>query len=138
MVDEDGEKKAKDQFFLVEEAHCRGFEEEKTWTMEEWLGHEGVSEYNVINDKWLEIMGSNKGLGPKESIQKKLQMFFMASYNLDRFKGFIFQGRFLDIFDVDPGLKERMEKDDAALLGFAFDWLKFSLFGEKTIQPKIT
>jgi hypothetical protein len=95
-----------------------------------------VSEYNTINDEWLEIMGSNKSLGPKETIQKKIQIFFMASYNLDRFKGFIFQGRFFDIFDVDPDLKERMEKDDTVLLGFAFDWLKFSLFGEKTIQQK--
>ena len=137
MVDEDGEKKAKDKFFLVEEAHCRGFEEEKTWTMDEWLGHEGVREYNAINDKWLEILGSNKGLGPKESIQKKVQMFFMASYNLDRFKGFIFQSRFFDIFEVGQDQKERMKIDDVALLGFAFDWLKFSLFGEKTIQQKM-
>jgi len=137
LVDMDGEKNAKDKFFLVEEAHCRGFEEEKRWTLEEWLSHEGVSEYNAINDKWLEIIGSNKSLGPKEAIQKKIQMFFMASYNLDKFKEFIYQSPFFNIFDVDSDLRERMESDDEALLGFAFDWLKFSLFGEKTIRQKV-
>jgi len=136
MVDANDKNDAKDKFFLVEESHCFGFREEKIWTLEEWLSHEGMSEYTAMNDKWLAIIGSQKSLGPKEAIQKKLQMFFMASYNLDKFREFIFQGRFFDLFDVDQGLKERLKNDDVALMGFAFDWLKFSLFGDKTIQLK--
>lgn len=136
MAESGEEKSAKDKFFLVEESHCRGFEEERLWTLEEWLGHEGVSEYNAMNDKWLEIIGSKKSLGPKEAIQKKLQIFFMASYNLDMFREFIFQGRFFDIFHVNQNLYQRLKSDDVALMELAFDWLKFSLFGEKTIQQK--
>lgn len=136
MVDSDGERNARDKFFLVEESHCFGFQEERRWTLDKWLLHEGVSEYNSINDKWLEITNSSKSLGPKEVIQKKVQMFFMASYNLDKFRDFVFKSRFFDFFDVDEQLKERLESDDEALLRFAFDWLKFSLFGEKTIQTK--
>ena len=39
MVDADGEKRSNDKFFVVEEAHCLGFQEQKVWTLEEWLGH---------------------------------------------------------------------------------------------------
>ena len=98
------------------------------------MRHEGVSEYNSVNDKWLEIIGSRKSLGPKETIEKKVRMFFMASYNIDKFRGYIFQGRFFDFFNVDQQLKERLKTDDVALVGFAFDWLKFSLFGENTLK----
>jgi hypothetical protein len=31
---------------------------------------------------------------------------------------------------------EMLKSDDVALMRFAFDWLKFSLFGEKTIRLK--
>lgn len=136
MVAADGEKKARDKFFLVEESHCFGFQEERLWTLEEWLRHEGVSEYNTINDKWLEIIGSRKSLGPKEAIQKKVRMFFMASYNLDKFRDFVFKSRFFDLFHVDQGLKEKLKNDDVTLMGFALDWLKFSLFGEETMRLK--
>ncbi|MCP4681195.1 MAG: YkgJ family cysteine cluster protein [Desulfobacterales bacterium] len=134
MVGADGEESADDKFFFVEESHCLGFREERLWTLEEWLGHEGVSQYNTMNDKWLEIIGGDKNLGTKDAVKKKVRMFFMASYNLDRFRDFIFQSRFFDLFDVDQGLKEAMKSDDEALISFAFDWLKFSLFGDKTIQ----
>lgn len=136
MVGADDETNTKDKFFLVEEAHCFGFQEDRLWSLEEWVGHEGVSEYNEINDKWLEIIGSKKSLGPKEAIQKKVRMFFMASYNLDKFREFIFQSSFFDLFEVSSELKEQLKSDDEMLLGFAFDWLKFSLFGEKTLQMK--
>ena len=137
MVDAGGERDAREQFFLVEESHCFGFQEERLWVLDEWLKHEGVSEYNFMNDKWLEIIGSKKSLGPKEAVQKKVRMFFMASYNLDKFRGFIFQSRFFDLFDVGQDLKEMLKSNDVALMGFAFEWLKFSLFGDKTMQLKV-
>lgn len=136
MVGQGQERNAKDKFFLVDESHCLGFNEQRHWTLEEWLDHEGVSEYNSQNDKWLEIMGSKKSLGPKEVVQKKVQMFFMASYNLDKFRMFIFQSRFFDLFHLNQEIKESVEIDDEALMGVAFDWLKFSLFGEKTMEMK--
>ena len=132
----DGHGSANDKFFLVSEPHCLGFQEERLWTLDEWLNHEGVSQYNTMNDRWLEIVGSKKNLGPKETIQKKIRMFFMASYNLDIFRRFIFNSRFFDLFHVDQGVKAGIESDDVALMGFAFDWLKFSLFGEKTLTAK--
>ena len=74
------------------------------------------------------------GLGPEKDVPRKTQMFYMASYNLDKFREFIFKSRFFDLFQVESDLKEKLDSDDVALMKFGFDWLKFSLFGDMTIQ----
>ncbi|MFC1866997.1 YkgJ family cysteine cluster protein [Thermodesulfobacteriota bacterium] len=130
----DGKRDATERFFIVSEKHCMGFNEDKEWTIEEWMGNEGVSEYNALNDKWMEIITSSENLGQNKDLTRKIQMFNMASYNLDRFREFIFGSRFLDLFDVESDLKERLASDDRELMLFAFRWLRFSLFGEKTLQ----
>lgn len=129
----DGTTETHEKFFVVAESHCQGFKERQVWTLEEWLDHEGVKEYAAMNDPWRGIVTSSKTLGPKAHIAQKHQMFFMASYNLDKFRKFIFESRFFNRFQVDSDLKTRLEKDDVALMRFACDWLRFSLFGEKTI-----
>jgi Fe-S-cluster containining protein len=132
----DHEKQAKEKFFVVNEEHCLGFKEDRTWTVESWMCDQGLDEYNRMNDRWLEIISSPRSLGPKEEISRKLQMFFMVSYNLDKFRGFLFGSRFFQLFQIPDGLRNRLEKDDVELMSFGFDWLKFSLFGLPTMQPK--
>ena len=132
----DSEKDARERFFMVAESHCQGFQEKHTWTLDDWINHEGVKEYRSMNDQWLGIITSSKSLGPKTHLPQKHQMFFMASYNLDKFREFLFKSGFFDRFEVDSNLKEKLNSNDTALMLFAFDWLKFSLFGEKTIQLK--
>jgi Fe-S-cluster containining protein len=126
----------RERFFLVNEPHCLGFQEDKRWTVEEWMSNEGLPVYNAMNDKWLEVVGASKNMGPEENIPKKLKMFYMASYNLDRFREFIFNTRFFDLFDVDTALQEELAVSDERLMFFALDWLKFSLFGEKTLSVR--
>ena len=132
------EKEAREKFFLVREEHCLGFREERTWTIEEWTADQGLDEYSAMNDLWLDIISSPRSLGPEKEIHRKTQMFFMASYNLDKFRKFVFESRFLHLFDVDSKVSERLAKDDRELMLFSFKWLKFSLFGLDTIKVKMT
>lgn len=132
----DREEQTREKFFIVDEEHCLGFREEREWTLEEWMASEGVDQYNAMNDQWLEIIASQKRLGKKEDISRKIQMFYMASYNLDVFRRLIFETRFSSIFQLEAEKKERLATDDVSLMQFAFDWLRFSLFGEKTIEMK--
>ena len=132
----DREETAREKFFIVNEAHCLGFQEPRRWTIEGWMANEGVDDYNSMNDRWVEIITSQKSLGPDEDVRKKVQMFFMTSYNLDKFREFIFKSRFFERFEVAPDLREEMAHDDVALMKFGFDWLKFSLFGEKMSKAK--
>jgi len=128
-------KRATEKYFLVQEDHCLGFQENKIWTLPGWLAHQGLDQYHPVNDPWLEIVTSHENLGT-EWAARKFQMFFMASYNLDRFRKFVFDSHFLDLFEFPSESKKRLGTDDVTLLGLAFDWLKFSLFGEKTLRVK--
>ena len=131
----DGAKNTCEKFFLIEEDHCLGFQEKKVWSLEQWLKHEGLDEYYEMNDLWLEIVASSSHLVQGDRT-RKIQMFFMASYNLDIFRKFIFESKFFERFHVDSELKEKMNSDDVELMKYGFLWLKFSLFGEKTMNIK--
>ena len=65
-----------------------------------------------------------------------MKMIFMALYNLDKFREFVFNSTFLDRFEVEPKRIKRIKEDELALLKFAFDWIKFGLFGEKLFWVK--
>lgn len=120
-------------FFVVEEEHCQGFAAKKAWTAPEWLADQGLSAYNPVNDLWMEILTSKASLGPPEHHLRKMQMFFMVSYNLDRFRDFVFESRFLDLFALEPQHLAQVRTDDLALLKLGFRWLGFSLFGQKSL-----
>ncbi len=124
-----------EKFFMVREPHCMGFKEDRLWSLDEWMNHEGLNQYNEMNNKWVEIVTSDKDLGSDSDVTKKMQMFFMASYNLDRFRDFIFHSSFFSHFYEDAEKINRLKYDDVALMLFAFDWLKFSLYGEPTMTP---
>ena len=125
-----------EKFFLVKEKHCRGFEQDQLWTVKSWTADQGLDLYNKMNDQWLEIISSPHSLGPAKSIPRKLQMYFMVSYNLDKFRAFLFGSGFFQRFKVPEGVQLEVKRDDAALMGFGFQWLKFSLFGIPTMQVR--
>ena len=119
----------REMFFLVTEDHCLGFREPRSWTVEEWLKDQGLEPYNRFNDLWMEILTEKASLGPEEHHVKKIQMFNMVSYNIDRFRDFVFNSRFLSLFDFGPNLIESIRGSDEALLELGFRWLRFALYG---------
>ena len=77
------------------------------------------------------VITSGKGLTPEQTT-----MYFLACYDLDNFREFIFQSNFFNFFKIDEKIKEKVKFDDEALLDFAFSWLRFSLLGEPTLTLK--
>ncbi len=68
--------------------------------------------------------------------EKVRQMVYMAAYDLDRFKQFVFSSRFLVLFDLAEEFKEQVRVDDTDLLKLGLDWINFGLFGAKTLKVK--
>ncbi len=62
-----------------------------------------------------------------------LELFFLASYDLDGFRDFISTPGFTELFELDPAEKQALIDNDEELLRFAFRFLKQALFGEITI-----
>ena len=127
---------AGEYYFVVKESHCLGFIEKWEWTVQEWIINQGVDEDNEINDLFMNITAGRRAKTIKALSDQQLQMFYMACYNLDEFRRFVFETTFLDKFDIAQDVLNNIKTDNMKLMAFAFQWLKFSLFGEKTLQIK--
>ncbi|MEJ2729395.1 MAG: YkgJ family cysteine cluster protein [Deltaproteobacteria bacterium] len=121
-------------YFKVKESHCMGWQSEKEWTIQEWLADQGLDEYNAMNDSYMEISTGRPLRILKTLSSRHLQMYYMACYDLDAFRRFVFESSFRRRFDITENDLHRIRNDDIALMFFALRWLKFSLFGEKTFE----
>ncbi len=124
---------AGEYYFVVKESHCLGFNEKKDWTVKEWIINQGMDEYNIMNDSFMNITAGRQAKTIKALSDQQLQMYYMACYSLDEFKRFVFKTTFLDKFDITQDVQKHIKTDEIKLMAFACQWLKFSLFGEKTI-----
>ena len=124
-------------FFTVKEEHCLGFEEDKEWTVAEWREDQGVDLRDKVNAGWTDLIVRKKSVPASIKLtEQSKQMFFLACYNIDKFRKFVFESTFLEKYDIDEQRVEKMRQDDIELLQFGFDWMKILLFGEGDIKPK--
>jgi Fe-S-cluster containining protein len=131
--DPDGEQ----FFFMVREAHCLGFEEDTSWTVLEWREDQGVDEHDRINARWTELIVRKRSFPPNMRWTEQIkQMFFMASYDVDRFRRFVLESSFLKRNPLEAPLLAQIKEDDAALLEFGLKWLKGMLFKEGDPPPE--
>ena len=115
---------------------CKGFGEPTSWTVKEWLEDQGVEPYDDWGDAYKEVTIHKFFEDGGQLSPEKLNMFFTACYDLDKFRSFVFETTLLQRFEVDEDFIEEMKYDDESLLRFAFLWLRFSLFGEPTMRPR--
>jgi len=137
-----GAEAKEDFYFLVKETHCQGHEEDKHQTVAGFRAEQGVVALDEISRGWLDIlmkMVSWRSVGgphAREVSQQSKKMFFMVSTDVDAFRRFVFETRFLETYIIDPDVVESLKTDDIALLQLGFDWLKNVLFNEQTINMK--
>jgi hypothetical protein len=64
-------------------------------------------------------------------------MAFMATYNIDRLRDFVFQSSFLKRYKIKSALLKKLKTDDVQLLKFGFEWIKVFVWGlkSKDIRP---
>ncbi len=135
-----GAKGPEDFFFLVREEHCKGHEENKELSVADFRKEQGVDSYDEQNRGWVEIlmkMSSWKVMGgPHGTVvpDQTKQMFFMATTDVDMFRKFVFESKFLQTYLIDPELVEQLRTDDELLLKLGFDWMKNVLFNDETIR----
>jgi uncharacterized protein len=120
--------------FLVREDICHGHERGNPISVRQWLEDQGIEEYEAMGASFRDLMLSSFWEKDEALTAEKMDMFYMSCYDLDRFRRFVFETRFLSLFDVDEARVEAIRTDDLELLEFAMQWLRFSLFGEKTMK----
>lgn len=124
-------------FFIVKEPHCKGFEEDKEWTVRDWRKDQGVDVRDEMNKEWLRLVMRRKSFGLQATLSEAAKrMFFMASTDLDSFRKFVFESSFLDTYVIDEKTREEIRKDDEALMHFSFLYLAHTLFGAGGMEIK--
>lgn len=119
-------------FFFVHEPHCKGFEEDCEWTVDEWRKDQGVDIRDQVNSAWTDLIVRKRSFPPSIKLTEDAKrMFFMVSYDLDSFREFVFQSTFLKRFPADEQTLDRIKADDLELLKFGLQWLKDILFTRK-------
>ena len=131
------EQSAEEFYFVVKEPHCKGFEEDKKWTIREWREDQGVDVRDKMNKGWMEIVMRRKSFGYQATLSEQAKrMFFMASTDTDQLRSFIFDSSFLKTYDVDQETLEKIKDDDTELLLFSYKVLASMLFGTEDVKVK--
>jgi len=121
--------KITEQYILLKEPHCLGFEQGRTWTVREWIEDQDVAFYNEMNDMLLEIIGLKNRLIPGPMDIKSRLAFHMALYDIDTFRSHIFEQNILDNWNLDEKTLDTLKNDDVELLKLGHRWIKKTLFG---------
>ena len=125
-------------FFLIKEGHCQGFKEQTEWTVDAWRGDQEADLYDSMNRGWLELLLRKRSFGDEAEMPPKArQLFYMVTTNMERFRSFIFESRFLDTYIVKEETLKRILEDDTALMKFGFEYLKQAIFGTESSELKL-
>ncbi len=123
--------KVTEQYMLLKEPHCHGFNGNQQWTIQKWIENQGLSTYNELNDLLMEIIGLKNRLIPGQLDLTSKHIFHMVCYDLDTFRKHILEEKLPDGFTAGKDLTDAAEKDDTDLLKIGLQWLKNVLFEEK-------
>jgi len=122
-------------YFLIKEPHCLGHNEDKEWTIQAWRENQEVDKYDELNKEWKSIQLRKNKPGHKVDENRQFQIY-LASYDMDRFRKYVFESKFLDAFEVDEDTLEKIKSDDVELMQFGFKYIKYIMLMEKTMKLK--
>ncbi len=133
-----GESFDRASYALVEEDHCKGHQEDREITIGDYRKEQGLEEYDEHGRSWRQLILKIKSAGPSIGKLSKtsLQFFFMACYDIDRFREFIKGAGFKQSFVIDDATRKELLEDDLALLRFGDRMIRQVMFAEETIEKK--
>lgn len=119
---------------------CLGPGEDREWTPKTWARDQEAQVYHRMTRRWAELrlLFQNDPWGGEGPDGAKAKMAFMATYNMDRFRQFVFESSFLKRYRVKPKRVQQIQRDEAELLLLGFDWVRHFLWGLPTerLRPK--
>ncbi|MES9899328.1 MAG: YkgJ family cysteine cluster protein [Sedimenticola sp.] len=123
-------------YFMISEEHCKGHEEEQVMTIAEFRKDQFIVDYDGYNRDWLDIQLKKRSSGAAVGNlpEATLQLFFMASYDMERFRRFVMSDQFRATYDMKDSTYDILEKEDVALMQFGVRFMKQAFFGERTIE----
>jgi hypothetical protein len=130
------EKAGKEYYSVMDVPFCHGFAEDNVQTVAAWMTKQDIPIYKEMEAPFKKIT-TNEFLAHHQVTNKKIQeMYYMACYDLDRFRRFIFNSTFLERFEMEPQVVAKIKEDDVELYHFAMRWLEYGLLGQHALKVK--
>ncbi len=125
----------REAYALVKEEHCLGHYEQRSLTIDDYRNEQGLEPFDEASRGWRQLILKKKSSGPTigKPSKRSLQLFFMACYDLDRFREFVTSESFNTIYTISDEERATWASDEV-LLQFAFRFLRQVLFGEESIK----
>jgi Fe-S-cluster containining protein len=128
----------KSHYFITRHSYCKGHSEEHSYTVKKWEREQRLFEYNLLNDLWAEVdafFATDPWQGEGHAGPRQ-QLSFMVCYNIDAFRAYCTENRLTAQYRMDREQRRRIERDDAELLKFGFNWLLHVLGNRRTLRPR--
>ncbi|MEW6615149.1 MAG: YkgJ family cysteine cluster protein [Thermodesulfobacteriota bacterium] len=137
MISGSDEGPVKEEFyFFIRDPNCLGYQGDKEWTIGSWRIDQGADLYDEMNKEWKEIQLRRNPSESSKLDSNKQAMLYMASYDIDKFKKFVFESKLVDILEIDKEEVAKIKNDEIALMKFGFKYLKYILMLEETLKVK--
>ena len=138
-LDRKPEKRQQNEYyFLVKHHYCLGHEEDRTYSVRQWIRDQRLDAYNVMNELWAEmdtVFAANPWQGETVGGQRQ-QLAFMVCYDIDRFRSFVQEQKIIEKFSLSKQERREIAASDRDLMKFGFEWLKLWLTGKSSLVKK--
>lgn len=136
---EKGDQEATPVYFFRPPDFCLGPKEPQSVSIDEYLRDQNARVHFQMNLKWAKVrrLFGNDPWGVEGPQGPKAKMAFMAAYNIDRFREFVFNSSFLKRYHVKSTLMKQLRRSDKALLEFGFEWIRFFVWGQPSKQVRL-
>jgi uncharacterized protein len=111
----------REEFGLLREPHCRGFDATRRQTVRNWLSGQGLREYNAENDRLLAVISLKARLSSKSLPPSLAEEVYTAFYDLDRLRERLCDGV---LAGIPAESIEHARQDEVALLRLGMEWVQ--------------
>ncbi len=130
------QKTGKEYYSIMDVPFCLGLKSDRVSTLAGWIEKQGIPIYREMEAAFKKI-AMNEFLSNKKISNNEIQqMYYMACYDLDRFRRFVMESTFLKRFEVEPDVVEKIKHSDVELYHFAMRWLEYGLLGQGVLKVK--
>lgn len=125
-----GDGTVTEHYALLKEPHCKGFEQEGSQTVHQWICSQELEIYHQMNDAMMELIAMKNQLRPGALSAEHEQLTRMAFYDLDTLKEKAMAGQ-LPTMQGDHLTPLAEQDDDEAWLAWSLSWIAQVLFGKQ-------
>lgn len=119
-----------EHYALIQEPHCRGFEQAQTQTVREWIIRQELEAYHLMNDVLLELIALKNQVRPNGLNAQQQQWAKLAFYDIDTLRAKALAGELPHMEHHHLPVLSGNE-DDEVWFTWSMVWIGQVLFGKR-------